>query len=300
MADEEKKPEGEAAAAAPAEGEAAPPAEEKKEEKKEEKPIKETKAQMKKRLKAEAEAQRLKDAREEEERKRSVERENQRWKDCLNCLKSSVPRLRENPWVIVLEPNFIHDYLDSLTETLANLSKHEDDLNTVRSVLQDVYECFVDIGKFAKSQPAFYIKEDSTINRFVRLLEQVAHRGSDKALFPNVLCLLGPTFDRPDLYDKLADSHVVNSLMSFARTDWMPTASTLQLLLLIFKKLSTNERMREIFVEDPGFEKLQLMSFGYTKGFTEEQQVLAKSALELFPAPERPEGMPEETDSYQN
>lgn len=40
----------------------------------------------------------------------------------------------------------MHDYLDALTETLGNLSKHEEDLDEVRSVLQDVYEAFVDLG----------------------------------------------------------------------------------------------------------------------------------------------------------
>lgn len=59
-------------------------------------------------------------------------RENQRWGDCLECLKTSVAKLRQNPWLVVLEPGFIHDYLDSLTETLANLSKHENDLDKVR------------------------------------------------------------------------------------------------------------------------------------------------------------------------
>jgi hypothetical protein len=69
----------------------------------------------------------------EEERKRAHERAEQRWQDCLKCLKESVPRLQSNPWLVVLEPNFIHDYLDSLTETLANLSKHEEDLEVVGS-----------------------------------------------------------------------------------------------------------------------------------------------------------------------
>jgi len=69
------------------------------------------------------------------------------------------------------EPHFVHGYLDSLTETLANLSKHESDLDKVlhemllylwacksnlnftlqvRLVLQEVYEGFVVIGKFAQ------------------------------------------------------------------------------------------------------------------------------------------------------
>lgn len=239
----------------------------------------------KKAQKAQQEEERKALAKAEEDRKRAMERENQRWKDCLACLKFSVPSLRENPWSLILEPTFIHDYLDSLTETLANLSKHEDDLDKVRTVLQDVYEGFVDIGKFAKGQPAFFIAHPATVKRFVRLLEQVAHRGSDKALFPNVLCLLGPTFDRPELYDLLADAHIVTSLMSFARTQWMPTPSTLNLLLNIFKKLSTSSRLRTLFMDDPGWGNLQAMAWGNSEGFTEEQQAQARTALALFPAP---------------
>mmetsp|Transcript_31269 Transcript_31269/g.60942 ORF Transcript_31269/g.60942 Transcript_31269/m.60942 type:complete len:260 (-) Transcript_31269:303-1082(-) len=250
--------------------------------------------------KAEQEEARRIAAKEEEEKKRVQERENQRWKDCLQNLKTAVPRLRDNPWLIVMEPNFIWDYLDSLTETLANLSKHEEDLNTVRTVLQDVYEGFVDLGRFAKGQPAFFISHPDTIKRFVRLLEQVAHKGSDKALFPNVLCLLTPTFDRPDLYDLLADAHIVNSLMSFARTDWMPTETILNLLLTIFKKLSVSARMRTLFMEDSGFEKLQAYAWGYTTikeevngkpviRFTEEEKAKAQDALALFPAPKPPD-----------
>lgn len=236
----------------------------------------------KKKLKAQQEEQRQQKAKQEDEVKRAVARENLRWKDCLMCLKTSVPRLKDNPWLIIQEPIFIHNYLDSLTETLANLSKHEDDLDQVRVVLQFVYETFVDLGKFAMYQPTFYISHQPTVKRFVRLLEQVAHRGSDKALFPNVLSLLGPTFDRPELYDLLADCMIVNSLMSFARTSWMPTPSTLKLLLTIFKKICVSERVRTLFRDDDGFEKLRSLADGYEEGFTKEQQVLAKQALEHF------------------
>jgi hypothetical protein len=250
-------------------------------------------SKTKKRKLAQQEA-RIAAQRAEEEKQRALDRENQRWSDSLDCLKTSVTSLRGSPWLIVLEPNFIHDYLDSLTETLANLSKHENDLDKVRTVLQEVYEAFVDVGKFAKFQPAFYISNAATIKRFVRLLEQVAHRGSDKALFPNVLCLLGPTFDRPELYDLLADAHIVNSLMSFARTDWMPTPSTLNLLLSIYKKLSNSARLRTLFMDDPGFEKLQALAWGYVSGFTKEQQVAAQDSLALFPPPKKPDDLEEE------
>jgi hypothetical protein len=248
------------------------------------------------RLKQQQEQERQALAKAEEERKRAAERENQRWHDCLECLRVSVPQLRENPWLVINESNFIHDYLDSLTETLANLSKHEEDLDKVRTVLQDVYEAFVDVGKFAKYQPTYFIQSPQTVKRFVRLLEQVAHRGSDKALFPNVLCLLGPTFDRPHLYDLLADAHIVNSLMSFVRTDWMPTPSTLNLLLIIFKKLSVSARLRTLFMDDAGYDKLQALAWGHVDGFTKEQQILARSALELFPPPQKPDPLQDVTE----
>lgn len=222
------------------------------------------------------------------EMKRVRELSNHRWKDCLTCLQESVPRLKSNPWLIVLEPNFIHNYLDSLTETLVNLSRHEDDLEMVRGILQDVYEAFVDIGRFAKYQPAFFIENPWTIKRFVRLLEQVAHRGSDKALFPNVLSLLGPTFEREELYEILSEAKIVHSLMSFVRTGWMPSPATLALLLAIIEQLSSSPLLRELFMEDPGFPKLQSMAFGMTEGFTRDQQAQAQQALCMYPPPAAP------------
>ena len=197
--------------------------------------------------------------------------------------------MKSNPWLIVLEPSFIHNYLDSLTETLANLSRHEEDLDMVRGVLQDVYEAFVDIGRFAKYQPAFFIANPYTIKRFVRLLEQVAHRGSDKALFPNVLSLLGPTFEREELYEVLSEARIVHSLMSFVRTGWMPSAATLALLLAIIEQLSSSPLLRELFMEDAGFPKLQAMAFGLAEGFSRDQQAQAQQALALYPPPKEQE-----------
>jgi hypothetical protein len=228
--------------------------------------------------------------------KRARELSNHRWKDCLTCLQDSVPRLKSNPWLIVLEPTFIHNYLDSLTETLANLSKHEEDLDAVRGVLQDVYEAFVDVGRFAKYQPAFFIQNPYTIKRFVRLLEQVAHRGSDKALFPNVLSLLGPTFEREELYDILGESRIVHSLMSFVRTDWMPSHATLALLLAIIEQLSSSALLRELFMEDPGFPKLQALAMGTAEGFSKDQQLQAQQALALYPPPKPVEPAPEQIE----
>ena len=242
-------------------------------------------AKSRKKAKAAAAAAQKKQDLLDAEIKRARELSNHRWKDCLTCLQESVPRLKSNPWLIVLEPTFIHNYLDSLTETLANLSRHEEDLDMVRGVLQDVYEAFVDVGRFAKYQPAFFIANPYTIKRFVRLLEQVAHRGSDKALFPNVLSLLGPTFEREELYEILSEARIVHSLMSFVRTGWMPSPATLALLLAIIEQLSSSPLLRELFQEDPGFEKLQALAYGTTEGFTKDQQAAAQQALALYPPP---------------
>jgi len=234
------------------------------------------KARIKKQKRLAAEAAKREEDRLAEERRLIEEAANERWRNCLKCLADSVPQLLANPWLIVQEAKFIHDYLDSLTETLANLSKHEDDIDLVRTVLQDVYETFVDLGRFARCQPAFFITHPATIKRFVRLLEQVAHRGSDKALFPNVLSLLGPTLAREELYDLLADVRIVNSLLSFARTDWIPTPSTLALLLQVYEMLSCSPRMRQMFMEDTGFDKLMKLAYGYVPGFSKEQQIAAQ------------------------
>jgi hypothetical protein len=149
-------------------------------------------------------ARRAEAARDELEEKERAQRElleNKRWGECLHCLKVSGPALKLNPWRIVHEPEFIHAFLDALTEVLMNFAKHssEDDIAAVRSALQGVHGCFVDLGAFARHQPSFYISNPRTIRRFVRLLEQVGHRESDKALFPNVLSLLAPTFKQPQL-----------------------------------------------------------------------------------------------------
>ncbi len=255
--------------------------------------LKEKKAKqskLKKKLKIQQEAQRKKQEQIDAELNRARELASRRWFECLECLKNSVAPLKSNPWRIILEPQFIHDYLDALTETLANLSKHEEDIELVRRVLQEVYEAFVDVGRFAKFQPAFFIQNPQTIKRFVRLLEQVAHRGSDKALFPNVLSLLGPTFEREELYELLADARIVHSLMSFVRTEWMPTPATLSLLLAIIEQLSSSDRLRSLFQEDPGFPKLQALAFGLVEGFTKEQQTQAQQALALYPTPLDQEG----------
>jgi hypothetical protein len=228
------------------------------------------------------------EAREEAEKKRAFERAQNRWVDCLQCLQESVPLLRANPWLIIHEPPFIHDYLDSLTETLANLSKHESDLDTVRKVLQEVYEAFVDIGKFATLQPGFYITDPHTIKRFVRLLEQVAHKGSDKALFPNVLSLLGPTFAREEMAKLLSETRIITSLLAFCRSPnhWIPTKNTLALLIRIYDHLSRSVRLQAMFMDNPGWERLVNLGWGKIEGLTDQQQKAVQHALRRFPAPE--------------
>lgn len=244
--------------------------------------------------KQKAELERLAKEKEEEERKKKEEAAERRWRFCLQTLRDAGPQLKKNPWLFILEPTYIHNYLDCLTDTLANLSSHESELDEVRKVLQDVYGTFVDISKFAKFQPGYFISNPHTMRRLVRLLDQVAHRGSDKALFPNVLAILGPTFERSELYDLLADAGIVHSLMSFARTDWLPNAPTLNTLFKIFEQMTTSERVRTLFMEDPGYDKLQMMARGLIQGtFTVKQQSQAMQALRLFPPWSPPENMEE-------
>lgn len=219
----------------------------------------------------------------EAEAKKKAEEEERKWKAALETLRDFSPKFRHNPWIMIMEPALMHNYLDSLTDVLANLAKHEADLDNVRVILQSVFEGFVDVGRFAKHQPAFYISNPLTIKRVIRLLDQVGHRGSDKALFPTVLSLLGPTFARYDVYDLLADANVAHSLLSFARTDWMPNPATLNLLLKIIEKLSSFPRLLNDFVEDAGYDKLQMLAHGEISGFNKKQQSAAQSALHRFP-----------------
>ena len=216
------------------------------------------------------------------ENKRIHQLIQERWSDSLLCLNSSIPLLRANPWLIIHNSMFIHNYLDSLTEVLSHLSTHPDQLDHVRATLQNVYEGFVDIGKFTKYQPNFYLTNSQTIKRFIRLLEQVAHRGSDRALLPNVLSMLGPTFERDELYDLLAQHNITHSLLSFARNEWLPTPSTLSLLLAIIEQLSLSETLRYMFIQDSGWIKLIHLTYGIVPGFTRDQQMSAQQSLACF------------------
>lgn len=127
-------------------------------------------------------------------------------------MRDSVPALKKNPWLIIQEPLFVHNYLDSLTETINNLAKYKDQLDKVRvargrsSLAQrSAADCWLACrsarcckmctrpsSTWASSQstrsaspalvatthtihlqPAFYISNPQTIKRFVRLLGQV-------------------------------------------------------------------------------------------------------------------------------
>jgi len=87
----------------------------------------------------------------------------------------------------------------------------------------------------------------------------------------------------------------VHSLMSFARTDWMPSHATLALLLAIIEQLSTSPFLRELFQEDPGWLRLQGLAWGTIEGFTKDQQAMAQQALSLYPPPKpaEPEPVPQ-------
>ena len=212
-----------------------------------------------------------------------------RWSDCLLCLSSSLPLLQDNPYLLILQPPFLYDYLDSLTETLANLASHSDDLQHVRGLLQRVYKSFIDLGKFAKYQPAFYFDDPPSIKRFIRLMEQVSHRASDKALYPNILSLLTPTFSRPELYPMLQQHHILRCLLSFAANSWTPNAHTGAMLLAIIEEMTADESMRVAIQQEQGWERLCKLCWGREHGLSKDMQQRGQQALQWAEA-----DMPEE------
>ena len=211
-----------------------------------------------------------------------------RWSDCLQCLSSSLPLLADNPYLCILQPPFLYDYLDSLTETLANLHSHSSDLPVVRALLQAVYQSFIDLGKFAKYQPAFYFDDPHSLRRFMRLLEQVSHKSSDKALYPNILSLLTPTFQRPSLYPLLAELGLLRCLIAFAVNGWIPSTPTSLMLFAILEEMTADEGMRRSLQAEAGWERLCKLSWGREAGLSVEQQSRGQQAL-AWAEPELPD-----------
>ena len=203
-----------------------------------------------------------------------------RWSDCLQCLSSSLPLLADNPYLCILQPPFLYDYLDSLTETLANLSSHSDDLTVVRALLQSVYQSFIELGKFAKYQPSFYFDDAASLRRFIRLLEQVSHRQSDKALYPNILSLLTPTFSRTELYPLLHDLGLLRCLLAFTVNGWIPSPHTSSMLFAIVEEMTADESMRRHLQAEPGWERLCKLAWGREAGLSREQQQRGQQALQ--------------------
>lgn len=247
------------------------------------KPKKLTKRQLQK---LKEEQKRLKAQRANEEKARAAQRSQQRWDDCVECLREIAPVFREDPWLLILEPPMIHAYLDSLSEVTAKIKEHQGDENfaQVTDVLREVFETFVDAGEFVQYQPAFYIEDPQTIKRLVKVLGQVSDSRTDKALFPNVLQMFGPTFARPELYDLLANSNIVHWMLTFARSDqnWIPGPKTLVMLLKYLAELSQDETMMKVISETEGFDRLKALTLGTTPGFSEEQQDMAKKLLHRF------------------
>ena len=203
-----------------------------------------------------------------------------RWSDCLQCLSSSLPLLADNPFLCILQPPFLYDYLDSLTETLANLGSHSDDLTLVRALLQSVYQSFIELGKFAKYQPAFYFDDAASLRRFIRLLEQVSHRQSDKALYPNILSLLTPTFSRVELYPLLHELGLLRCLLAFAVNGWIPSPHTSSMLFAIMEEMTADEAVRRHLQAEVGWERLCKLTWGREAGLSREQQQRGQQALQ--------------------
>ena len=203
-----------------------------------------------------------------------------RWSDCLQCLSSSLPLLSANPYLCILQPPFLYDYLDSLTETLANLSAHSADLGAVRALLQSVYASFVELGRFAKYQPAFFFDDPASLRRFMRLLEQVSHKNSDKALYPNILSLLTPTFSRVELYPLLAELGLLRCLLAFTVNGWIPSLHTSLMLFAIVEEMAgRDDAVRAALQQEPGWERLCKLCWGREAGLSREQQQRGQQAL---------------------
>ena len=203
-----------------------------------------------------------------------------RWNDCLQCLSSSLPLLSANPYLCILQPPFLYDYLDSLTETLANLSAHSADLHAVRALLQSVYASFVELGRFAKYQPAFFFDDPASLRRFMRLLEQVSHKNSDKALYPNILSLLTPTFSRVELYPLLAELGLLRCLLAFTVNGWIPSLHTSLMLFAIVEEMAgRDDAVRAALQQEPGWERLCKLCWGREAGLSKEQQQRGQQAL---------------------
>jgi hypothetical protein len=249
------------------------------------------KARARRRARALADSQRREAELRDDQEKARREQEQAQWTSYLEALQVAAPRLRHNPWLLIQDTQFTHQYLDSLTDVLAGFRDHTDDFQRVRAVLSEVYESFVGLARFARVQPGFYITDPRTIGRFVRLLEHVAHKGSDKSLFPNVLHLLTPTLERPHLHPLLADAGLISPLMRWV-PEWMPTPETLHLLLQVFRTLSASQVMRDRFLQEPYFETLQLLSLGHKEGFSPQQQAAAQAALRAYPPPPEPDAAP--------
>ena len=233
-----------------------------------------------------------------------------RWSDCLQCLSSSLPLLQANPFLCILQPAFLYDYLDSLTETLANLTQHAEELSSVRTLLHAVYNSFIDLGRFAKYQPCFFIDDCGSLKRFIRLMEQVSHRQSDKALFPNILSLLDahlqpqravplaaraadaalPAQLRAQPVDALA-AHLPHDLRHTGGDDAggrrhaagrgrREAAAAVAAAAAASAALSGGWLVRRALQAEPGWERLCKLCWGREPGLSKEQQQRGQQALQ--------------------
>ena len=143
-----------------------------------------------------------------------------------------------------------------------------------------MYKSFIELGKFAKYQPAFFFDDPPSIARFIRLMEQVSHRASDKALYPNILSLLTPTFSRLELYPMLHHHHILRCLLSFAANSWTPNQQTGMMLMAIIEEMTADEGMRLAIQQEQGWERLCKLCWGREHGLSKEMQQRGQQALQ--------------------
>ncbi len=218
------------------------------------------------------------------------------WHACLDELVSAAPKLRNNPWLFIQNADFVHSYLDSLTEVLTRFREHKDDFERIGAALREVYATFLDLGRFARVQPCFYLTNPRTIERCVQLLGQVAHKGSEQSLFPNVLSMLLPTVERPHLHALLANANILTPLLAWVADDWIPTPETVQIVWSMLKHLSGTPTLQSQMLSDHSFLKLLVTLHEPVKPdpypipakqerLYAHQIAAGKAALSIFPPP---------------
>jgi len=204
------------------------------------------------------------------------------WLACLNQLEADAPKLREDPWLFVRSSDFARRLIDALKMVLDSFRDHPDDLERTSSLLKLLFETFVDLARFAKNQPGFYIVHPETVQACVKLLSSVAYKSSDRSLFPSILMLLRPTFERPHLHGMWLSAQIVPALLCWSPQpsgDWAPSDDALYLFFNTIRLLSATVEGRAYFLAHREFQTALFLARGVIEGLSPEQQQIAMTEL---------------------